>query len=497
MKKITLINNFDYISIILGITFALFFGLLFLGKKGFVFDEVFSILSAKNWNSMWHLLWKEEGNMWLYIILMHFWSKLGNSEFVIRSLSVIFATATIPINYLLIKELFNHRLARITTILIPINLFFIYYSQEARGYSQLLFLSILSSYFFVKIIKKGNLNNFIGYTLIIVLAIYSHLYGLFVISAQLFSLLLINKKKLFPYNKLIISLICIVILLLPLITAPSFKSGQINWLQKPHINSLVRPFILFSSDFHPIFFIDIFLISCYLFFFRKKLFEWKYAFIELLLFLPILFSFFFSILIKPIYLSVYFITCLIPFTTIVSLAITKIPSKFLSKTLLNLIVLFSLLRLYGWYSGNTKLSWIIENNNDDWRGTVNYVWLNTGFKDAVVFYSYFNREPFEFYFDKIRPNNIKKSLDIIEISSKPYLKGGGNQLPKPNQSLLLSLANRYSRIWVILNNDEGLYLNRDYQKKIILQQLSKNYILKERVEFTNIKVLLYEKSSAI
>ena len=37
--------------------------------------------------------------MTLYYLLLHFWLKLGDSEFLTRSLSSVFAVATVPVVY--------------------------------------------------------------------------------------------------------------------------------------------------------------------------------------------------------------------------------------------------------------------------------------------------------------------------------------------------------------------------------------------------------------
>jgi len=76
------------------------FRLLFLARKPFWFDETFSVALARmRWGSLLRVLAWREANMSLYYLALRIWLHLapqsGQSEFFIRSLSVIFAAATL------------------------------------------------------------------------------------------------------------------------------------------------------------------------------------------------------------------------------------------------------------------------------------------------------------------------------------------------------------------------------------------------------------------
>src|SRR5882724_8289427 len=74
---------------------------LFLVRKPFWFDEAFSVEVARiDWRNFLHLLWWREANMSLYYVLLRLWLNFsghsGQSEYFIRSLSVMAAVATVP-----------------------------------------------------------------------------------------------------------------------------------------------------------------------------------------------------------------------------------------------------------------------------------------------------------------------------------------------------------------------------------------------------------------
>jgi mannosyltransferase len=119
---------------------------LFLGEKSLWYDEAFSVNAAQmEWASLWHVISEFEANQGFYYILLHLWINLGQSEFVLRSLSAIFAISTVGLVYLLGTRLFGARVGLVAALLITLNSFFIAYAQEARAYMLVLLLATLSS----------------------------------------------------------------------------------------------------------------------------------------------------------------------------------------------------------------------------------------------------------------------------------------------------------------------------------------------------------------
>src|SRR5579864_8582577 len=91
------------ISVVFAMLTAAFFSIFLLGQKNFALDELATMFIIKNWSCLVYFLKYLEGNMWLYYILVYFWSFLGHSEFTVRLVSVFFAVATIPIVFFIGK----------------------------------------------------------------------------------------------------------------------------------------------------------------------------------------------------------------------------------------------------------------------------------------------------------------------------------------------------------------------------------------------------------
>ena len=144
---------------------------LFLTRKPFWFDECFSVeVGRLSWHDMVRLLWRREANMSLYYVLLRGWLHFGSSPFFIRSLSVIFSLATLPVIFWLAGRLFDRRVALVAVALMSFNAYHIRYAQEVRSYSLFVLLATLSSGFFVATLREPSRRNRAGYVLASVLA---------------------------------------------------------------------------------------------------------------------------------------------------------------------------------------------------------------------------------------------------------------------------------------------------------------------------------------
>lgn len=148
-------------------------------------DEGASWGVARRGGTQLLLALKADPSMPLYFVLLHFWMLLGTSEAFIRSLSAIFAVASVPLLYLVARRLAGVTAAAIATVLLAINQFQIAFAQEARGYALTEFLVILSTYLAVRIIDSPSRRVWLGYLAVTLLAVASHAFALFVLAAQL------------------------------------------------------------------------------------------------------------------------------------------------------------------------------------------------------------------------------------------------------------------------------------------------------------------------
>ncbi|KYC52784.1 MAG: hypothetical protein AMQ22_00575 [Candidatus Methanofastidiosum methylothiophilum] len=121
------------------------------------------------------------------------------TEFKLRIASAIFGALTIPIFYLIGKEIYNEKGGLIISTLVTFSTFHIFYSQEARAYTLMLLFISLSTLYFIKIIKSENAvenKNWILFATFSALAFWTHFYS-FVFTICSFLYGIIFKRNLY------------------------------------------------------------------------------------------------------------------------------------------------------------------------------------------------------------------------------------------------------------------------------------------------------------
>ncbi len=129
-----------------------------------------------------------------YLILKLFIDILGLSELSARLPSILFGSSTVLVVYLLAKKLYDTRTALTAAALLATSPLHIFYSQEARMYSQATLFSLTSLYFFVSILQKDKFANWIGFISSLVLALYTDYIPGFLLPAYMAYLLFFRKK---------------------------------------------------------------------------------------------------------------------------------------------------------------------------------------------------------------------------------------------------------------------------------------------------------------
>jgi uncharacterized membrane protein len=125
----------------------------------------------------------------LYFLALHGWIEaFGTSEAALRSLSAVFAIASIPLFLALCRCLLRPAVAYVVTALLAASPFFLDYAREARMYSLAVLLVITMSYCFVRTIEAPASRWWLGYGFLAGLAVYAHVFVAFVVLAQLLSL---------------------------------------------------------------------------------------------------------------------------------------------------------------------------------------------------------------------------------------------------------------------------------------------------------------------
>ncbi|HEY3342038.1 MAG TPA: glycosyltransferase family 39 protein, partial [Anaerolineae bacterium] len=91
----------------------------------------------------------------LYYIVLHYWrAAFGDTEFMLRMLSVLCGVGLVIFTYLLARRLFSSRVGLIASALVAFSPFAVYYSQEARMYAMLAFEAVVSTWALTRILDS-------------------------------------------------------------------------------------------------------------------------------------------------------------------------------------------------------------------------------------------------------------------------------------------------------------------------------------------------------
>jgi hypothetical protein len=225
------------------------------------YDETYSLTIARlPYSKMWQsLLMGADANPPLYTLLLRLWLKLGDSDAHIKSLSLIFGIAAIPLMYALARRIggprLGTRLGMSAALMMAASPAAIIYSGQARSYALFFFLSLLSTHLLLSIILSDGVSDrrsariftwtrCAGYALVTSLTVYTHWFGLLLIGVQIIALVIYRPSR-GRVLQVIISLFVVGLCCLPLIpfyrnqVALRRAAGGFLWPGRPGFHSLV------------------------------------------------------------------------------------------------------------------------------------------------------------------------------------------------------------------------------------------------------------------
>jgi len=176
---------------------AVFTRLFALGKDSLWLDEAYQVVASSNsWRSILQTCIHMDTHPPLYYLLQHFWMLVfGQSEAAVRSLSACLGIVSVLLVYLVGRELFDRRTGLIASFLLTISLMSISISQEGRPYSLLMLGTLLSFFFFIRILRANGSSKRLAFLYILanLILCYTHIYGLFALASQWFYFLCLGK----------------------------------------------------------------------------------------------------------------------------------------------------------------------------------------------------------------------------------------------------------------------------------------------------------------
>ena len=384
-----------------------------LGYNSIWLDEASTLNTAvKSIPDIWQFTTAGEFNPPLFYWAEHVMLFFGNSEAVLRFLPALLGVLTIPLIYFAGKEFMDRNAGIIAAAAFAFSPFLLFYSQEARAYSMMLFFVTFSLIFYFRALKNNRIMDWALFGLLSALAFWSHFYALVIIGALVLYALYEMVPKIIKSpgaaKPLVSALVIFGVVCLPLIlvtiqlfakrtaSAPTFGLqglGLIAGTFEQVSGSEVAMYILLLLFIAGI--VQAFLLD-----------KNKGIFLVTLTVLTFVISYFlsFRIPMQPRYLIFLAIIFFIAIALCYKFLYSWIKSPAVVYGFIALLVVINAPTLAGYYSGYTK---------DDWRGFAGQLQQLTGQGDYVVVVPGDVAQPLDYYYS----NRTDQTLEFLAYTS--------------------------------------------------------------------------------
>ncbi|HLV88558.1 MAG TPA: glycosyltransferase family 39 protein [Candidatus Sulfotelmatobacter sp.] len=477
-----------------------------INAKPFWFDECFSAeLARLNWSTFFRVLWWREANMTLYYLLLRAWMHLGQSESLIRALSVVFATATVPAVYWVAKLLYDRRVALLASTLFAFNAYSVRYSQEARSYALFVLLATLSSGFLVAYLRRADRRSLLCYTIISALAVYAHFYAILLVVAhwltvRLFGTPATTADGIPTLRRLRRAWQIIGLAFLPLLVfVAKTGAGPIRWIQRPGVHDLWA----FADQFvgaggWPLVVLTAVAVLAALLPLWRCLAQrnqnwtvWRVQFLLVWIAFPVLLTFLLSFA-RPVFLGRYMIFCLPALVILAASGVVRL-TKAWQRVLASAAFLFLATQgVIFVYSHD------FDQERDGSGAATDFILERAQPGDGIIFDIAEARVPYEFFRSNRAGEDTTKTAftasfgpQILFPSSGPGLQFQDFKAKLTSDSLRAKVS-AHSRIWVFLIYN-GTIAKPDANTTLLAQTLPLWFPHVERWQFPRVELRLYSK----
>lgn len=440
-------------SALLLLSLGTVFRLHLLGAKSLWPDEAFSVAVTRlSWPAFLRTVWWGEANMTLYYVFLRAWVRLGETEFCLRSLSVLFGVLTITATYAFGKRFFSREVGFTAALLLTMHSYHIRYSQELRSYTLVTLLVVLSTYAFLVAIEKPTEKSYWAlYVVLSTLAIYAQVLAVFVLCSQ-WLLFTPSRIKCVGILRVLSVVMANAILVAPIAAVMLFQNkGQLDWVPPP---TPVRVVDLFKdlvgsealNSNHPIAsgFLLMFYAAAWITAFstyRARSFKapgmnTALPAVGWWLFFPIVAMTGLSLL-KPIMYPRYLVMCVPAAVLLAAYGLTNVGLCMPRGRIVSLAVLIIMLTLAVFSTRDYFIGFKSYGHN--WRSVTMYILSRQQPQDAAIFYTLSGHRVFDYYLDRDRESGVYQASPAVLFPIN---------LDSPS---IVERTAPYRRVWLVLH----------------------------------------------
>jgi mannosyltransferase len=420
-----------------------------LGAHSLWIDEAASVRFATlPWRHFLHTLWSYQGNMTLYYFLLRAWIHLGDSEFMVRSLGVLFGVLTIPAIYVLGNRLFDRTTGLTAAALLSVHSFHVLWSQQARAYSLVLLLLVLAAYFLVRAMESNDSSfHWAVFATVAALSVYAHIFAVLVLAALAISILFPKPYRVSTQNILLTAILFEhLIAPMALFVLFNLRSSQLNWVPQPSLGEFWGFLQLLTSQGGKVL-VVFYLTLCSLPFLsppgaeRSEKEHWSLRLMALWLILPPALTLAISP-IKPLFDPGFMVLCVPALVMLAARGLTKLTAVPVVRSWAAFAAFVVVMSLS--LNSNRRPPSYRITLDADWRSAVNYVLAHEQPGDGSVFYIP-NVYPYLYY--------ARRAEEQGRVSTAPEIL----YPPEPSQPLsfeeIQNVTSARHRVWLVLHNE--------------------------------------------
>lgn len=347
-----------------------------LGAYGLWFDESFSLYAARlDWRELVRFVAKDVVHPPLFYMLLKVWINIGGESLLwLKLFPALTSVASIAPLLLLAKEL-RLRAAETNTVLllVGINNYLIYYAQELRMYSLLLFFTLCCLWLFFRLINgEADRGQIFVLFVMNLLLVYTHYFGWLVVSAECLYVLLWKRELLAKFAVASVSLcLCFAPWAYMVAQAIAEKKGleqNLAWLDRPRLYEFIYYYARLHGTFevHRTAVLSLILFGCPL-----LLWAWRavrdpnqthavvFHGLALFAFLPPVLAFAASYLLsQSVWGERYLIIAAVPYLFLIVIAIYKLKPVRIKTALATLLIAWAALsNIYALKRDDERLNW--------------------------------------------------------------------------------------------------------------------------------------------
>lgn len=424
-------------------------GFLLLDGKSFWLDEGFSVAVARlDSQHFWNvLLGAEKMRMLVYYVVLRGWLHLGESDFFIRSLSVIFSVATVLLVYGLTQRLFGRRTAIVAGLLMATSGFAVQYAQDARAYTLLAAASAGATYLFVIAVERRKLRFWLLYALVAGICLYIHYFFVLVVLAHFLSLPALGLRRVqWRYAFAAAVVIGGAGLRLALYGTEGF-----TWIPGLSVATVTNFFRQLAGGSYSLLFVMTIAIAVAVAYGVRVAIRhgagppaWKLLLVTAWLVVPVGLVIAEST-VTPALVDRYMIVCLPPAVILAAVGLTRVRSNELLAWITAGVVLLSGVSDAAWYTGFPK---------EGWRESVAYITSRAQPGDGIVLGPAYTRPAFAYYLQQ-SPRGL---LDLVPVyPTDPWTTSDVVDFP-PLETSSQSVPNalsRFRRVWLVVSGSHS------------------------------------------